>query len=140
LRGRLLKQMDAYSTMKVSISTWNRFHFYDLAEQLNRLNSLHSLCSTLPRSKAENDVIFNKVSKKKLQSYPYFFLLQILLGKIFKNSWLNEFASVNTTKTFQNYIKHYLARNLDSIDAYIGISGSGYKGGQYMVEQGTVLL
>lgn len=124
--------------MRVSISTWNRFHFYDLAQQLNRLDSLHSLCSTLPRFKAEKDVIFNSVDKQKLRTYPYFFLLQILLGKVFRDSWLNEFAAVNTTKTFQNYIKNYLARNIESIDAYIGISGSGYKGGQYMVEQGKV--
>lgn len=124
--------------MQVSISTWNRFHFYDLAQQLNRLESLHSLCSTLPRFKAEKDVIFNKVDKQKLQAYPYFFLLQILLSKVFTDSWLNEFAAIATTKTFQNYVKYYLARNIDSIDAYIGISGSGYKGGQYMVEQGKV--
>jgi alpha-maltose-1-phosphate synthase len=124
--------------MQVSLSTWNRFHFYDLAQQLNRLDSLHSLCSTLPRFRAEKDVIFNSVDKQKLQTYPYFFVLQILLSKVIRDFWLNEYAAVNTTKTFQNYVKHYLARNIDSIDAYIGISGSGYKGGQYMVEQGKV--
>lgn len=124
--------------MRISISTWNRFHFFDLADQLNRLDSLHSLCSTLPRFKAEKDPIFNRVEPKKLQSYPYFFVLQLLLDKICTRTWLNEAAAVATTKTYQNYVKNHLANNIDTIDAYVGISGSGFKGGKYMVEQGKV--
>ena len=124
--------------MNVILSTWNRFHFFDLAEQLNCLNSLQYLCTTLPRYRAEKDIVFNVVDKEKLRTYPYFFVMQILLGKIFKNTWLTELAAVVSTKTYQNHVKKILADNIDLVDAYIGISGSGYKGGKYMVDQGKV--
>ena len=91
--------------MNVILSTWNRFHFFDLAEQLNCLNSLQYLCTTLPRYRAEKDIVFNVVDKEKLRTYPYFFVMQILLGKIFKNTWLTELAAVVSTKTYQNHVK-----------------------------------
>jgi hypothetical protein len=52
--------------MQVSISTWSRFHLFNLAEQLFIQDTLHSICSTLPRFKAEKDIVFSNVDKRKL--------------------------------------------------------------------------
>lgn len=124
--------------MQVSISTWSRFHLFDLAEQLFNQGSLYSICSTLPRSKAERDVIFANVDNSKLHTYSPLFMLEFALGRILGNTRLNELSAILTTKTYQDFVQNHLAKNIENIDAYIAISGSGYRGGKLMVDQGKI--
>jgi glycosyltransferase involved in cell wall biosynthesis len=124
--------------MQACVSTWNRFHFFDLAEQLHNQGMLHSLFTTLPSYKAKKDIVFSHVPESKLYTYPPFFMLQTALNRILSDTKLNEKGAVLTTKTYQSFIKKYLMSHMDDIDAYIAISGSGFEGGQHMVEHGKI--
>ncbi|QPN59117.1 glycosyltransferase family 4 protein [Synechococcus sp. CBW1002] len=122
--------------MKVTLSTWSRFHLFDLAAQMSSRGLLHSICTTLPRYIAKQDIIFSSVGIDKLFTYPYFFMPQVALDRALGQTLINEASAVLTTRTYQKYVAEHLAKNLDNIDAYIAISGSGFKGGKFMIDHG----
>jgi glycosyltransferase involved in cell wall biosynthesis len=122
--------------MKVVVSTWTRFHLFDLAQQLYSQGCLHSLCTSLPGYLAKKDIVFSNVDKEKLFTYPYFFMLHVALSRALGQTRLNEASAVFTTQTYQQFVKKHLAKNIYNINAYIAISGSGFKGGELMIEHG----
>lgn len=106
--------------MNISIIVGGRFHAFNLAEQLNKNNSLKQLITTYPK------YFVNKnygIDKKKIQS--------ILLKEIVQRSFLNKIYDFNDILTEYFDIKAQKLIDFKNLDILVGWSSFSLKSFQF---------
>jgi glycosyltransferase involved in cell wall biosynthesis len=101
--------------MKVSVSIFGRFHFFDLARQLNQKNLLHQLITTYPKFKAKEWGIASKQTISLI-------ILELLRRVISKTKFFNIINPV--LKQIYGYLSFKLMDK--DIDVFIFFAGNGF--------------
>ena len=102
--------------MKISISIFGRFHFFDLAKQFTKKNTLHSLISTFPYFKAKEWGI-------RRQNFKSILIIEIIKRIFYKFKLYNVNVDLNFKKVY-GFFSNMLIKN--EIDVFIFFAGNGY--------------
>jgi alpha-maltose-1-phosphate synthase len=115
--------------MRVTISTWGRFHSFHLARQMQRFGWLEAVFTTLPRFILRNE----GVPPEKLIVNPWlhpFVLAKWRAG--LTNPRIDRFLLRLVDRSQQRFI----ARRVPPCDVFIALSGSGLVGGRIVQQHG----
>jgi glycosyltransferase involved in cell wall biosynthesis len=124
---------DTTESLRIAHSSQGKFHHQDLARQLYRLNTLGGFFTGYPRIKLKNlGVPADLVHTFPWMNVPYHLGLRyrLLRGRLRREMewWMQE------------SFDHWLARNLPTAHAYIGLSCASLYAGQSIQQRGGLYL
>ena len=115
--------------MKVTLSTWQKFHFFHLARQMEKRGWLQEIFSTYPRFALRNEGI------PQTKIHPFSLIETFVLGKNKFGFAAPEFDwRINRLK--QIGFDRYMVSHMAPCDLFIGLSGSGLVAGRHVQAQG----
>ncbi len=124
--------------MRVELSTFGKFHTFDLARQLNSRGVLQRVYSGYPKRKLRNEGLPSSL----IRTMPFFIaplLAASRLGLV-KEGLAREWDYLNAVT-----LGRWVSSRIESCDVFIGLSASGLeagekvrrKGGVYLVDRGS---
>lgn len=115
--------------MKVVQAVFGVFHHFELAREMELRGHLQRIYSTWPWARLKRE----GVSRKKVETFPWIHTPMTLLPRIgITSTYLDDQLGVLTALTFDDW----MARKIESCDAFIAISGAGLKTGKIVQSRG----
>jgi len=124
--------------MKITLSTWGRFHFFHLARQMEKRGWLERIYTTYPRFKLRDE----KIPDAKIFTDPILETLMLAKGR-----YGLRHASLDWKLAHLKVALHdqFLERHVEPSDIFIALSGSGRtagpknqaSGGKYICDRGS---
>lgn len=109
--------------MQVTIAATGRFHFVDLAQQLQRLNSLCAYFTAYPTWKINPD---HRIDPKKIVSFPW--IHTAYMGSI-RKKWLPDFVYREVEIWDRRFFDKKVSQSLELCDIFTAISSCGVTSG-----------
>jgi starch synthase len=120
--------------LKIALSTWNRFHFFHLAREMERAGVLTQVFTNLPRYRVRHD----QVPMEKIEANPFPAILRYAAMQ--KGLRLPNHLDRALTLWQDDAQQHFVARKIQPCDALIALSGAGLGGGRVVQERGGVFI
>lgn len=109
--------------MRVTIAATGRFHFVDLAQQLQRLNSLSKYFTAYPIWKINPD---NRIEANKIASFPW---IHTAYMASMRKKWLPDFLYREIELWDRKLFDQWVSQSLDACDVFTAISSCGVVSG-----------
>jgi alpha-maltose-1-phosphate synthase len=120
--------------MRIVQSTWNRFHHFDLARELQKLGHLERIFTSLPWWKVDKESKEQNIPKELISSNPVIHGIRHLGAKLpWYNQRLDDKLAILQAENYGNWV----AKNLPDCEAYIALSGSGLRAGKVAKKRGA---
>jgi glycosyltransferase involved in cell wall biosynthesis len=119
--------------MKVVLSAPNKFHFLDVARQMQRLTILEKFFTGYPKFKMKNE----KIDRSLLASYPWMLVPFMALSKY---KLLKESISRDFYWSLTEGFDKYTASRMPKCDIFMGLCGSSLRSGKRAKELGAVYV
>ncbi len=110
--------------MKVAVSTWSKFHFFDLARYLNEAGVLSQIFTNIPKFRLKHEGL----PQEKIESTPFPAILNY--AAVYKGLALPAGISQPLARMIDRGQQHFVTRRLKRCDVLIGLSGAGLGGGR----------
>ncbi len=120
--------------MKVALSTWNKFHFFDLAREMYRAGVLTRICTNLPRYRLQHEKI--PQSQIACNPFPAAFRYAAMKYRLDLPKWIDRPLARAVDRAQQGFVVGHVS----DCDALVALSGSGLHGGRAVQAAGGKYL
>lgn len=119
---------------RVSLSTWSKFHFFDLARFFNERGMLGQIFTNIPRFRLAHEGIPQSLIESK--SFPALLNYGLKYLQLPCPAWIER----PLAWAIDDGQQHFITRRLKECDVFIALSGAGLFGGRVTQKRGGAFI